>query len=69
VLAPLIQSLTQALNSLHSSAETQAKNTEVNLEHAQSVVTAVNQLLQEIHAAEAPRLPAPRPRQVANDEP
>ncbi len=68
-LAPLIQSLTQALNSLHSSVETQARNTEVNLEHAQSVVTAVNQLLQEIHAAEAPRLPAPRPRQVANDEP
>ena len=68
-LAPLIQSLTQALNSLHSSVETQAKNTEVNLEHAQSVVVAVNQLLQEIHAAETPRLPAPRPRQVANDEP
>ena len=68
-LAPLIQSLTQALNSLHNSVETQARNTEVNLEHAQSVVTAVNQLLQEIHAAEAPRLPAPRPRQVANDEP
>jgi hypothetical protein len=73
-LAPLIQSLTQALNSLHSSVETQAKNTEVNLEHAQSVVVAVNQLLQEIHAqeihaTETPRLPAPRPRQVANDEP
>jgi hypothetical protein len=68
-LAPLIQGLTQALNSLHSSVETQAKNTEVNLEHAQSVVVAVNQLLQEIHAAEAPRLPAPRPRQVATDEP
>jgi hypothetical protein len=32
-------------------------------------VVAVNQLLQEIHAAEAPRLPAPRPRQVATDEP
>jgi hypothetical protein len=68
-LAPLIQGLTQALNSLHSSVETQAKNTEVNLEHAQSVVVAVNQLLQEIHAADAPRLPAPRPRQVATDEP
>ena len=68
-LAPLIQGLTQALNSLHASVETQAKNTEVNLEHAQSVVVAVNQLLQEIHAAEAPRLPAPRPRQVATDEP
>jgi hypothetical protein len=68
-LAPLIQSLTQALNTLHSSVETQAKNTEVNLEHAQSVVVAVNQLLQEIHAGEAPRSPAPRARQVANDEP
>jgi hypothetical protein len=73
-LAPLIQSLTQALNSLHSSVETQAKNTEVNLEHAQSVVVAVNQLLQEIHAqeihaTEAPRLPAPRPQKVATDEP
>ena len=68
-LAPLIQSLTQALNSLHSSVETQAKNTEVNLEHAQSVVVAVNQLLQEIHAGEAPRSPAPRARQVASDEP
>ena len=66
-LAPLIQSLTQALNSLHTSVETQAKNVEVNIEHAQSVVVAVNQLLQEIHAAEAPRLPAPRPRQVATD--
>ncbi len=65
----MIQSLTQALNSLHSSVETQAKNTEVNLEHAQSVVVAVNQLLQEIHAGEAPRSPAPRARQVASDEP
>ena len=68
-LAPLIQSLTQALNSLHSSVETQSKNAEINLEHAQSVVVAVNQLLQEIHAAEAPRLPAPRPQIVASDEP
>src|SRR3984885_15046255 len=73
-LAPLIQSLTQALNSLHSSVETQARNTEVNLEHAQSVVVAVNQLLQEIHAQEihtpeAPRLPAPWPQRVATDEP
>ncbi len=59
-LAPLIQGLTQALNSLHSSVETQARTVEVNIEHAQSVVVAVNQLLQEIHAAEAPRLPAPR---------
>jgi ElaB/YqjD/DUF883 family membrane-anchored ribosome-binding protein len=68
-LAPLIQSLTQALNSLHASVETQAKNTEINLEHAQSVVTAVNQLLLEIHAGEAPHVPAPRVPQIANDEP
>jgi ElaB/YqjD/DUF883 family membrane-anchored ribosome-binding protein len=68
-LAPLIQSLTQALNSLHSSVETQARNTEVNLEHAQSVVTAVNQLLQEIHAGEAPHVPAPRVKLIASDEP
>jgi ElaB/YqjD/DUF883 family membrane-anchored ribosome-binding protein len=68
-LAPLIQGLTQALNSLHSSVETQAKNTEINLEHAQSVVTAVNQLLQEIHAGEAPHVPAPRVKLIASDEP
>jgi ElaB/YqjD/DUF883 family membrane-anchored ribosome-binding protein len=68
-LAPLIQGLTQALNSLHSSVATQTKNVEVNLEHAQSVVVAVNQLLQEIHAAEAPRSPAPRARQIATDQP
>jgi hypothetical protein len=73
-LAPLIQGLTQALNSLHSSVEMQAKNAEVNIEHAQSVVVAVNQLLQEIHAqeihtTETPRLPAPRPQRVATDEP
>jgi ElaB/YqjD/DUF883 family membrane-anchored ribosome-binding protein len=68
-LAPLIQGLTQALNSLHGSVETQAKNVEVNIEHAQSVVVAVNQLLQEIHAGEAPRSQAPRARQVATDEP
>jgi hypothetical protein len=68
-LAPLIQGLTQALNSLHTSVETQTKNVAVNVEHAQSVVTAVNQLLQEIHAGEAPRAPPPRARKVANDEP
>jgi hypothetical protein len=54
-LAPMIQSLTLAVNSLHTSAETQAKNVEINLENAQSVVIAINQLLQEIHAAETTR--------------
>ena len=53
-LAPLIESLTQAVNSLHNSAELQAKNVEDNFEQAKSVVVAINRLLQEVHAAEAP---------------
>ena len=68
-LAPMIESLTLAVNSLNASAETQARNAEINLEHAQSVVTAVNKLLQEIHAGEASHAPAPRAKQAANDEP
>jgi methyl-accepting chemotaxis protein len=54
-LAPMIESLTLAVNSLTASAETQARNAEINLEHAQSVVVAINQLLQEVHAVEATR--------------
>jgi len=53
--APMIESLTLAVNSLTASAETQARNAEINLEHAQSVVVAINQLLQEVHAVEATR--------------
>jgi hypothetical protein len=68
-LAPLIEGLTQALSSLHASVETQTKNVEANLEQAQSVVAAVNRLLLEIHAGEAPHVPAPRLRQIATDEP
>jgi ElaB/YqjD/DUF883 family membrane-anchored ribosome-binding protein len=68
-LAPLIQSLTEALGSLHTSVETQTKNVGVNVEHAQNVVTAVNKLLQEIHAGEAPQAPALREKQAANDQP
>src|SRR5579862_3092758 len=37
-LAPMIQSLTEAVNSLKDSTETQAMNVEVNLRHTQSVV-------------------------------
>jgi hypothetical protein len=51
-LAPLLEGLALAVKSLNDSAEIQAKNVEINLEHAQSVVVAVNQLLQEIHAGE-----------------
>jgi hypothetical protein len=54
-LAPMIDSLTRAVNSLNASAETQAKNAEINLDHAESVVAAVDRLLQEIHASETTR--------------
>ena len=54
-LAPMIQSLTEAVNSLKDSTESQARNVEVNLRHTQSVVVAVNQLLKEMHAAEVTR--------------
>jgi hypothetical protein len=54
-LAPVIQSLTEAVNSLKDSTETQARNVEVNLRHTQSVVVAINQLLKEMHAAEVTR--------------
>jgi hypothetical protein len=54
-LAPMIQSLTEAVNSLKDSTETQARNVEVNLRHTQSVVVAVNQLLKEMHAVEVTR--------------
>jgi hypothetical protein len=51
----MIQSLTEAVNSLKDSTETQARNVEINLRHTQSVVVAVNQLLKDIHAAETTR--------------
>ena len=54
-LAPLVQGLTEAVNSLKSSTDTQARYVEVNLRHTQSVVVAVNQLLKDIHAAELSR--------------
>ena len=54
-LTPMIESLNLAVNSLNASAETQAKNAEINLDHARSVVAAVDQLLQEIHASETTR--------------
>jgi hypothetical protein len=68
-LAPMIESLTLAVNSLHNSAETQAKNAEINLDHAQSVVVAINQLLQEIHASETRHSAGTLVQEVANDNP
>jgi hypothetical protein len=54
-LVPMVQSLTEAVNSLKASAETQARNVEINLRHTQSVVVAVNQLLKDMRAAEMTR--------------
>jgi ElaB/YqjD/DUF883 family membrane-anchored ribosome-binding protein len=54
-LAPMIESLNLAVNSLNASAETQAKNAEINLDHARNVVAAVDQLLQKMHASETTR--------------
>jgi hypothetical protein len=54
-LAPLISGLTSAVNSLGVSAEAQAKNTENNLKHTQTVVVAITRLLQEIQATETTR--------------
>ena len=54
-LAPMIQSLAQAVNSLGDNTEAQAKNMESNLKHTQTVVVAITRLLQEIQADDAPR--------------
>jgi hypothetical protein len=54
-LAPMIENLTQAVDSLHKSAQTQSENIDINLRHTHSVVVAVNQLLQEIRGAETMR--------------
>lgn len=60
-LAPMIQSLTKAVNSFGESTESQAKNIESNLKHTQNVVVAIAQVLQEMRAAETARS-APRSR-------
>jgi hypothetical protein len=69
-LAPMIQSLAQAVNSLGESTEAQAKNIETNLKHTQNAVIAIAQVLQEMRAAETAR-PAPRARgaSAASDRP
>ena len=54
-LAPLIQGLTMAVNSLGESAEAQAKGIENNLRHTQAVVVAITRLLQEIQTTETTR--------------
>jgi hypothetical protein len=54
-LAPMIESLTQAVNSLGEGTEAQAKNIETNLKHTQNAVVAIAQVLQEMRAAETGR--------------
>jgi len=54
-LAPIVEQLAEAVNSLKNSTESQARNVEINLKHTQSVVVAVNQLMRELHAAETRR--------------
>jgi hypothetical protein len=60
-LAPMIQSLAQAVNTLGESTETQARNIETNLKHTQNAVVAIAQVLQEMRTAETARS-APRTR-------
>jgi hypothetical protein len=67
-LAPMIQSLTQAVNSLGQSTEAQAKNIETNLKHTQNAVVAIAQVLQEMRTAEtATSAPRARGASVATD--
>jgi hypothetical protein len=54
-LAPLIESLTQVVDKLNKSAETQSENIDINIRHTHSVVVAVNQLLREIRTVETTR--------------
>ena len=54
-LAPMIQSLAQAVNALGENIETQAKTIETNLKHTQNAVVAIAQVLQEMRASETER--------------
>ncbi|WP_426433994.1 hypothetical protein [Bradyrhizobium genosp. P] len=54
-LAPMIESLTRAVDSLYKSGETQSENIDISLRQTHSVVVAVNQLLQEIRTFETTR--------------
>ena len=49
-LVPMIERLTESVDALNANAQNQARSTEVNLRHAQSVVTAMRELLIEIQA-------------------
>ena len=68
-LAPMIQSLTKAVNSFGESTEAQAKNIETNLKHTQNAVVAIAQVLQEMRATEARSTPRARGTSAATDRP
>lgn len=57
-LAPLIQSLTEAVNSFGKNADSQAKDIKSNLKHTEDVVVAITGLLQELRTAETARTAA-----------
>jgi uncharacterized protein YoxC len=44
----MIESLTQVVDKLNKSAETQSENIDINLKHTHGVVVAVNELLRDI---------------------
>ena len=69
-LAPMIQSLTKAVNSFGESTEAQAKNIETNLKHTQNAVVAISQVLQDMRAVETARSTRrSRSASVATDRP
>jgi hypothetical protein len=69
-LAPMIQGLTKAVNSLGESTEAQARNIEANLKHTQNAVVAIAQVLQEMRAVETTRsVPRSRGSSAASDRP
>jgi hypothetical protein len=49
-LVPMLQRLTDAVDALNDNAQTQARSAELNMRHAQGVVTAMKELLHEIQA-------------------
>ena len=49
-LVPMIERLTESVDALNDNAQNQARSAEINLRHAQGVVTAMRELLIEIQA-------------------
>ncbi len=69
-LAPMIQSLTRAVNSFGESTLGQARNIEANLKHTQNAVDGIAEVLQEMRPAEmAPPAAKPRGTSAAEDRP